>query len=387
MSEQVIPYGKQNITEEDIQAVIEVLKSDYLTQGPMVEKFEQAFADYVGSKYAVAVSNGTAALHLACMALDLKQGQKVLTTPISFVATSNCALYCGANVEFIDIDPNTYLMDLNKVEARLKTAKKNEFAGILPVDFAGLPFPIIELRKLADKFGLWIIEDACHALGGTYKDSSNKEYKCGNGAHSDCTVFSFHPVKHITTGEGGMITTNSEKIYKKLKQLRTHGITKIPEEMENNDGGWFYEMQSLGFNYRIPDILCALGLSQLKRIEQNVIKRNEIASYYKEAISKLSFPIKFQSNPQKSTNAYHLFCIETEKRKDCYDYFKSHNIYTQVHYIPITSQPYYKNMNFQMPNAIKYYNAALSLPMYPELNEEKCKRVIQRLKEFGEKSF
>jgi UDP-4-amino-4,6-dideoxy-N-acetyl-beta-L-altrosamine transaminase len=380
-----IPYGRQNITEEDIRAVTDVLRSDYLTQGPAVDQFELAFARYVGSKYAVVVNSGTAALHLACMALDLKSGQKILTTPNSFVATSNCALYCGAGVEFIDIDPKTYLIDLNLVEDKLKKSRKDEFTGIIPVDFAGLPLNMEELKSLAEKYNLWVIEDACHALGAKFIDKNGTKHICGNGQFADCSVFSFHPVKHITTGEGGMITTNSEKIYKRLKQLRTHGITKNKDEMHYYDGGWYYEMQELGYNYRLPDILCALGASQLKRIEGNVVRRREIAARYNESLKSIGCVIQTQQEPMNAINSHHLFPVEVKNRNECYQFLRANNIFTQVHYIPIPNQPFYKNVKTACVNAQKYYNNALSLPMFPELTMEMQNRVISALRMFSEK--
>ena len=237
-----IPYGRQNITQEDIDAVVETLKSDFLTQGPAVADFERAFAEYIGVKYAVAVANGTAALHLCAMALNVKPGQKVITTPITFVASANCVRYCGGEVIFSDIDPITFLLDVQKVRILLEKYPKGTFQGIIPIDFAGAPADLEAFRKLADEFGLWIIEDACHAPGGFFIDSNKKKQNCGNGAYADLAIFSFHPVKHIATGEGGMITTNDKKLYEKLVLLRTHGITKDAEQLRENHGGWYYEI-------------------------------------------------------------------------------------------------------------------------------------------------
>src|SRR6185437_14806737 len=267
-----IPYGRQNITEEDIQAVAEVLRSDFLTQGPKIDEFEKKFAEYIGCKYAVAVANGTAALHLCTLALDVNASQKVITTPITFAASANCVRYCGGEVAFADIDPKSYLIDLNKVESLLKK-NPNSYKGIVPVDFMGLAVNLEELKQLTDKYGLWIIEDACHAPGGYFVDSKGTKQNCGNSNFADLAIFSFHPVKHIATGEGGMVTTNDKKLYEKLLLLRTHGITKNPALMHKNDGGWYYEMQELGYNYRLSDMQAALGISQLSRADEGLARR------------------------------------------------------------------------------------------------------------------
>ena len=281
-----IPYGRQNITEDDIQSVIKTLKSDYLTQGPKIAEFESAFANYVDSKFAVAVSNGTGALHLCALALGVKEGDKVITTPITFAASANCVRYCGGEIVFSDIDPETYLLDIDKVRLLLESAPKGTYKGIIPVDFAGRANDLEAFRKLADEYNLWVIEDACHAPGGSYKKSNNKEEFCGNGHYADLAIFSFHPVKHIASGEGGMITTNNEALYKKLLQLRTHGIVKDNDSYTNSielAGGkdtypaWYMEMQNLGFNYRLTDFQAALGLSQLSRADFGIKRRREIA--------------------------------------------------------------------------------------------------------------
>jgi hypothetical protein len=277
-----IPYGRQNITQEDIDVVIESLQSDFLTQGPTISEFESRFANYVDAKYAIAVTNGTAALHLSALALSVKPGDKVITSSLTFAASANCIKYCGGDVHFIDIDPNTYLIDLDKVENLLKSVPKGTYTGIIPVDFAGRPVNLERCKKLADEYGLWIIEDACHAPGASFVDSNGTTQKSGNGSFADLAIFSFHPVKHIATGEGGMITTNDEKLYKKLLTLRTHGITREPLNFKNsileaggnvNDTiypGWYMEMQDLGYNYRITDFQCALGISQLQRADDGI---------------------------------------------------------------------------------------------------------------------
>ncbi len=294
----VIPYGKQHITHEDIMAVNDALISDYLTQGPIIQEFEYEFARYIGSKYAVAVANGTAALHLCTLALNVNDGDKVITTPITFAASANCIKYAGGEVVFSDIHPETYLIDIDKVKELLESSPKGTYKGIIPVDFAGRAVNLEALRNIANEYGLWIIEDACHAPGGYFVDSEDKKQNCGNGNFADLAIFSFHPVKHIACGEGGMITTNDEKVYKKLLKLRTHGITKTNDEfvndinwargsventIDNTYPGWYMEMQELGFNYRLTDFQAALGISQLKRANEGIKIRKEIAKKYVSA--------------------------------------------------------------------------------------------------------
>jgi len=375
-----IPYGKQSILKEDIDAVINTLISDYLTQGPKVKEFEDKFATYVGAKYAVAVNNATSGLHLSVLALDLKKGERVITTPITFAASANCIRYADGEVWFGDINPDTYLLDINSVRKLIESKPEGFFKGIIPVDFAGLPVNLEDFRKLADEHNLWIIEDACHAPGASFTDSNNQIQKCGNGNYADIAVFSFHPVKHIACGEGGMITTNSEDLYKKLSLLRTHGITK--ENMSENHGGWFYEMQELGFNYRLTDIQSALGITQLQKNDIGVVRRNEIANNYKTAFDG---KIKFQSLPEGQLNAHHLFVIEIDNRKDLYDFLHQNGIFAQIHYIPVHNLPYYKTIgydNADLINAENYYNKCISLPMYPSLTYEEQDFVIQKVLDF-----
>ena len=269
----IIPYGRQNITQLDIDAVTAALKSDFLTQGPKVIEFEEKFAEYVGARYAVAVANGTAALHLCTLALGVNEKSKVITTPITFAASANCVRYCNGEVVFADIDPNTVLIDLGKVKKLLESSPKGTYQGIIPVDFAGYPLNLEAFRKLADEHGLWIIEDACHAPGGYFTDSKGVDQMCGNGTYADLAIFSFHPVKHIACGEGGMITTNNKDLYDKLLLLRTHGITRDPARMKENHGGWYYEMVDLGYNYRLSDIQSALGISQLQQAPGGLVRR------------------------------------------------------------------------------------------------------------------
>ena len=374
----VIPYGRQHIDQDDINAVIETLQSDFLTQGPQVEKFEEAFAKYIDVKYAVAVSNATAGLHISNMALNVKKGDRVITTPITFAASANASRYCGAEVWFADIDPNTYLLDIESVRTLIESKPKGFFSGIVPVDFAGLPVDLEKLKELADKHGLWIIEDAAHSPGGSFTDSKGIINKCGNGVYSDCAVFSFHPVKHIACGEGGMVTTNNKKLYELLKLYRSHGITK--DNMSENHGGWYYEMQALGYNYRLTDMQSALGITQLAKNPDGLIRRNVIADRYKQAFN--GTDIKFQTLPKGSYNAHHLFVIEVEDRKGLYDYLREENIFAQIHYIPLHTLPYYKEIGYgdaDLSNAENYYKYCISLPMYPSLTDEEQEYVISKV--------
>jgi UDP-4-amino-4,6-dideoxy-N-acetyl-beta-L-altrosamine transaminase len=379
----VIPYGKQYISEEDIAAVTETLTSDFLTQGPKVAEFEKKFAAYIGVKYAVAVSNGTAALHLSAMALNVNENSKVITTPITFAASANCVRYCGGEVAFADIDASTALIDINKIKEMLISSPKGTYEGIIPVDFAGYPVNLEELSALAKEYNLWILEDACHAPGGYFTDSKGIQQKCGNCAYANMAIFSFHPVKHIACGEGGMITTNNKDLYNKLLLLRTHGITKDASLMHENHGGWYYEMLELGYNYRLPDINAALGISQLKRADENLQKRKAIAKKYDKAFANSN--IKLIKPAEGFSHAYHLYVIQVENRKGLYDYLKQHNIFAQVHYIPVTSLPYYKQLGYKTacyPNTNNYYEKCLSIPMYPTLTEEEQDFVISKILEF-----
>ncbi len=378
-----IPYGRQNITQEDIDAVVEVLKSDFLTQGPNIKMFEDAFAAYVGAKYAVAVCNGTAALHLNALALNVKPGQKVITTPITFVASANCVRYCGGEVIFADIDPETYLIDIQKAREILEKDTQREIKGIIPVNFAGRVVDMEAFRNLADEFGCWIIEDACHSPGGYFINSNKEKVMAGSGRYADLAIFSFHPVKHIAAGEGGMITTNNEELYKRLLNLRTHGIQQDASKRLNNHGVWYYEMQELGYNYRLTDFQAALGLSQLKRAALGLKRRIEIAVRYEEEFNNLSF-IRHQSGVIEG-HAYHLYVIEVDRRKELLNYLRSLNIYAQVHYIPVHLMPYYSQFGWKygdLPHAEAYYSGCLSLPIYPTLSEDEQLFVINSIKEF-----
>ncbi|WP_100629557.1 UDP-4-amino-4,6-dideoxy-N-acetyl-beta-L-altrosamine transaminase [Algoriphagus formosus] len=396
-----IPYGRQHITEDDIQAVVDTLKSDYLTQGPRIAEFEQAFADYVGAKYAVAVSNGTAALHLNAIALNVKPGDKVITTPITFVASANCVKYCGGEVIFADIEPGTYLLDIREVRRILEADIHREIKGIIPVNFAGRVVDMQAFRQLADEFGCWIIEDACHSPGGFFLDSDQKQVMSGSGQYADLAIFSFHPVKHIAAGEGGMITTNDEKLYKKLLMLRTHGITRDENLFENSlefaSGksnneqrttslsypDWYMEMQELGFNYRLTDFQAALGLSQLNRAEEGLERRREIAKNYHEAFKNKSF-IKGQSGLIEG-HAYHLYILEVDDRIGLFNYLRENKIFAQIHYIPAHLMPYYRQFGWKegdLPNAEKYYSQCISIPMFPSLSDEEQRFVMDKIDDF-----
>lgn len=416
----MIPYGRQNITEEDIQAVVETLKSDYLTQGPKILEFERVFAEYIGSKYAVAVANGTAALHLNTLALGVKPGDKVITTPITFAASANCVRYCGGEVVFADIDPDTYLLDIHAVRKLLEASPKGTYQGIIPVDFAGRAVDLEAFRALADEFGCWIIEDACHSPGGYFIDIMGNKQHCGNGKFAELAIFSFHPVKHIAAGEGGMITTNNEELYQKLLMLRTHGIVKNNAlyqnsidfaigtslglgEQNTDDSSpmtdyplWYMEMQALGYNYRITDFQAALGLSQLKRADDGLQRRREIASIYAEAFKNIpqitdrnveavnSTPLTANLSHQNG-HAYHLYVLEVENRLGLYHYLRENQIFAQIHYIPVHLMPYYRQFGWKecdMPYAENYYKYCISLPMYPTLTEDQQQFVINIILQF-----
>ena len=384
MIDKVIPYGRQYITDEDIQVVVETLRSDYLTQGPKITEFEHAFAKYVGVEHAVAVNNATAGLHLAACALGIKPGDKVIVTPMTFAASANCVRYCGGEVVFCDIDKETYLMDVVKLSQLLVENPKGTFKGIIPVDFAGYPQNLEELKEIADEYGLWILEDACHAPGGYFVDRSGERQYCGNGRFANAGVFSFHPVKHIATGEGGMVTTNDEELYKKLCLYRTHGITKDVALLHENHGGWYYEMQELGFNYRMTDFQAALGVSQLSRANTGLSRRQEIANRYDEAFQDIQ-GIKIPYRAGNVYHAFHLYVIQVEDRLGLYNYLRANKILAQVHYVPVHLQPYYRelgNKSGDCPVAEEYYKHCLSLPMFPTLTDEEQQYVIDSVLAF-----
>jgi UDP-4-amino-4,6-dideoxy-N-acetyl-beta-L-altrosamine transaminase len=396
-----IPYGKQFISDEDIDAVVNTLKGEYLTQGPIIAAFEKAFAEYVGAKYAVALANGTAALHLSTLAIGVKQGDKVITSPITFAASANCVRYCGGEVAFADINPDTFLLDPNKVRQLLEASPFGTYAGIIPVDFAGRPVNIEEFRKLADEFGCWIIEDACHAPGAWIKDSNGHQIISGNGVYADLAIYSFHPVKHIAPGEGGMITTNSKELYDRIITLRTHGITRDQQKFTNSlefaagtnshgnqYPGWYMEMQELGYNYRITDFQAALGITQLKVADKGLARRKAIAKRYDESFNGHDVIVSPQLELKGDTHfshAYHLYVIRTPQRLALYNYLRTHQIFAQIHYIPAHLMPYYRSFGWKegdMPHAEKYYQECLSLPMYPSMSDEEQHYVIETILKF-----
>lgn len=375
-----IPYGKQYIGDADIKAVVEVLKGDYLTTGPKIYEFEKKFAEYVGSRYAVAVSSGTAALHLACLAAGFKAGDEVITTPMSFAATANSILYVQATPVFTDIDPKTANIDPEQIKIKIDDRSR----GIIPVHYTGHPCDMEKINDIAQKHNLLVIEDACHALGAVYKDSI-----IGDCRYSDMTVFSFHPVKHITTGEGGMITTNSKELYKQLVSLRSHGIVRATDDFTDiSHGPWYYEMQHLGFNYRMTDLQAALGISQMDKLEFFIKRRRQIAFIYNEAFSDL--PLQLPATSEDSCSSYHLYVIKLTaqvpiKRTQLYFELKKRGIHTQVHYIPIHTFPYYRRgLGFEQgdyPISEDHYERILSLPIFPAMTDEDVQRVIQAVRE------
>lgn len=379
-----IPYGHQFISEEDIKAVVDTLKSDYLTCGPAVSTFENAFSEYVNVKHSVAVCNATAALHIAAMALGVMPGDNIICTPMTFASSANCIRFCGGNVKFVDINPQTYLLDIDKLKEVLAASPKGTYKGMVLVDFAGYPHNMEEYRKVADEYGMWILEDACHAPGAYFVDSKGEKVYAGSCKYSDITVFSFHPVKHITTGEGGMACTNNHECFEKMALYRTHGITHDASKLQREDGAWYYEMQELGFNYRITDIQAALGTSQLKRARKNVEIRRELVRKYNEAFKDIA-GIKTPYEADNVYHAYHLYVIQVEDRRGLYDFLRENKIYAQVLYYPLNLMPYYKslgNKEGDLPNVEEYYKHCLALPMFPTLTEEQQQYVIAKVKEF-----
>ncbi len=368
-----IPYGRQCIDDDDIQAVVETLQSDYLTTGPKIAELEQVVAEYVGANYAVAVSNGTAALHIACLAAGIKEGDEVITTPITFVASANCVLYCGATPIFADINPTTYNID--PVDIRKKITSRTK--AIIAVHFTGQPCEMDEIRQIASEYNLIVIEDAAHALGADYKGARI-------GSISDMTTFSFHPVKHITTGEGGIITTNSKELYDRLILYRSHGITRDSTLMISNDGPWYYQQLELGYNYRITDIQCALGISQMRKLDSFISRRREIADRYNKEFENVD-GIIIPGQLDGCNNSWHLYVIQVtnKNRKDVVEVLLSKNIGVNVHYIPVYTQPYYREHGYKdvkCPNAEKAYSRFISLPMYAKLTNEEQDYVIEQIK-------
>ena len=365
----MIHYGKQSINKDDIEAVTDVLKSDFLTQGPKVIEFEEDLKNYCSSKYAKVVTNATSALHLAYLAVGIKENDLVWTSPNTFVSTANAALYCGAKVDFVDIDSNTYNISIEALSNKLKKAKqRNELPKlVVPVHFAGQSCQMKEIWDLSKEYGFKVIEDASHALGGDYKGD-----KVGSCQYSHMAVFSFHPVKMITTGEGGAITTNDKKLNDAISLMRTHGITKDNQKFKNQSHGeWYYEQQALGFNYRMTDIQAALGISQLKRLNSFVKKRKEIADFYIENLKNVLLP---HQHPD-TNSSWHLFVIQTKEREKLYKHLLTKGVQTQIHYIPVTSQPFYSRES--MPNCENFYKNCLSLPIYFDLSKEDYKHVTE----------
>lgn len=381
----MIPYGRQEVTKEDIDSVVEVLKSDFITQGPVVPKFEKVVADFCGASYAYAVNSATSALHLACLALNVTKGDEVWTAANTFVASSNCALYCGAKVDFIDIDPATFNICLKDLQRKLEVAKKNQKLPkvIIPVHMTGQSCEMEEIFKLSKEYGFKIIEDASHAIGGKYKNSY-----VGSCKFSDITVFSFHPVKIITTGEGGMALTNNKEIARKIELLRTHGITRDDDLIKHSDGPWYYEQQVLGFNYRMTEIQAALGLSQISRLEKYIKIRNKIALQYDKLFSDL--PFKTPKIIDGVYSSFHLYVVRIEQEKinkthkEIFESLRDSNILVNLHYIPVYHHPFYRNkLGFNYgycQNAEKYYKEAISIPMYPTLKDNEIHRVVEAFK-------
>ncbi len=382
----MIPYGRQEITDSDIESVVEVLRSDFLTQGPALPKFEERVCSHVGAKYGFAVNSATSALHIACLALGLGKGHHLWTSPNTFVASANCGLYCGADVDFVDIDPQTFNLCPRLLERKLLEAEQRDVLPkvVVVVHLTGQPAQMSDIYELSLRFGFSIIEDASHAIGGKYRD----EY-VGNCRYSDVTVFSFHPVKIVTTAEGGMAVTNDELIAERLELLRSHGITRNPELMTHEpDGPWYYQQIDLGYNYRMTDIQAALGLSQMERLDDYVARRNELAERYDELLSMLPVSTPFQ-HPD-SYSARHLYVIRIKEgstarsHREIFEYLRDQGIGVNLHYIPVHTHPYYERLGFhtgQFPNAEQYYREAISLPLFPTMSIAQQDEVIARLSE------
>lgn len=382
----MIPYGRQDITPADIDAVVAVLRSDYLTQGPMVPRFENAVADYCGAKHALAVNSATSALHIACLALGLGPGDWLWTTPLTFVASANCGLYCGAKVDFVDVDPRTYNLCPQALERKLLAAEKEGRLPriVVPVHLCGQPCDMVAIHALARRFGFKIIEDASHAIGGRYRGET-----IGHGRYSDITVFSFHPVKIVTTAEGGMTLTNDADLANRMALLRSHGITRDPAQMTHEaDGPWYYQQITLGFNYRMTELQAALGVSQMERLDAYVSRRHVLAERYNRQLSTLPVTIPWQ-HPD-SYSGLHLYVIRLQMEKinqshrEVFESLRAQGIGVNLHYIPVHTQPYYRQMGFKpgdFAEAERYYAEAISLPMYPTMTETQQDQVIAALHE------
>lgn len=383
----MIPYGRQDITNEDIEEVIKVLKSDFLTQGPVVPEFEKSISEYCGVSYAYAVNSATSALHLACMALEVGKGDIVWTAANTFAASSNCALYCNASVDFVDIDPISYNISISDLKNKLQLAEEKDVLPkvLIPVHMTGQSCEMSEIFELSRKYGFKIIEDASHAIGGKYLNDP-----IGSCKYSDITVFSFHPVKIITTGEGGMAVTNNKNLAKKINYLRSHGITRDTKLMSKDDGPWFYEQIDLGYNYRMTEIQAALGLSQMSRLDEYIKIRHKIADFYNKSLSGLPLQIPRQS--KDSFSSFHLYVIRLNlsmsknTHKDVFESLRKDNILVNLHYIPVYLHPYYKNnLGFKSghcPEAEKYYSEAISIPMFPTLSNNDQLIVVNALKKY-----
>lgn len=381
-----IPYGKQNINQQDIDAVVSVLQSDFLTQGPQVPLFEKTVADYVGTEYALAVNSATSALHIACLALGLQKGDVLWTSPITFVASANCALYCGADVDFVDIDAQTYNMSVDALQQKLLQAKlENKLPKIvIPVHLCGQSCDMEKIYALSKEYGFYIIEDASHAIGGKYRSEF-----IGACKYSDITVFSFHPVKIVTTAEGGMALTNNAILAQKMELLRSHGVTRNTALMsKESEGPWYYQQVELGFNYRMTELQAALGVSQMHRLTQFVEKRHTISKRYNEVLKDLPVILPYQI--PESYSGLHLYVIRLKldelkvSRKQVFEALRAKGIGVNIHYIPVHTQPYYENLDFKLgdfPVAEAYYDSAISLPMYPDLSDDQIQYVYESLKE------
>ncbi|NUF65347.1 UDP-4-amino-4,6-dideoxy-N-acetyl-beta-L-altrosamine transaminase [Acinetobacter bereziniae] len=380
-----IPYGRQNINQADIDAVVQVLQSDFLTQGPQVPLFEKSIAELVGARYAFAMNSATSALHVACLALGLKQGDVLWTSPITFVASANCALYCGAEVDFVDIDRKTYNLSVDALKAKLEFAKQNNKLPkiVVPIHLCGQSCDMERIHALSLEYGFSIIEDASHAIGGKYKDNY-----IGSNQYSDITIFSFHPVKIITTAEGGMALTNNEELAKKIDLLRSHGVTRNPEFMNKlSEGPWYYQQVELGYNYRMTELQAALGISQIGRLEKFVAKRHEIAQIYNDKLKDLPIVLPYQLPETYSGLHLYVVCLKLElikrTRKEVFEFLRAKGIGVNVHYIPVHTQPYYKSLGFKdgdFPNAEAYYSMSISLPMYPDLTIDQMDYICSTLK-------